>query len=169
MTTQWYALHSKPMKEALLWGQLRLHEAECFFPCIRVKPVNPRAKKAQPYFPGYVFVRTEEEKVRQTTFLWLPGLVSVVSFGGIPSHVPDNLINAIRQRVDEINAAAEYGLSDLKPGVVVTVHQGPFKGYEAILDTRISGEARVRVLLSLLNGSQVRLELPGEHIQLVNQ
>jgi transcriptional antiterminator RfaH len=157
------------MKEAFLWGQLCLHQIESYFPCIRVRPVNPRAKKMRAYFPGYVFVNLEFEQINNHLFLRLPGLAGIVSFGGIPSPVPDNLIDAIRQQVDEINVAGGEGLNRLKPGDVVIIEEGPFNGYKAILDACLSGEARVRVLLNLLNGSQVRLELPGRQLQLIKQ
>ena len=37
MTAHRYALHNKPMKEALLWQQLSLHEIEGYYPCLRVQ------------------------------------------------------------------------------------------------------------------------------------
>jgi transcription antitermination factor NusG len=78
------------------------------------------------------------------------------------------MIAGIRRRVDEVNSAGTAGgerLDGLKPGDVVTVHEGPFRGYEAIFDARMSGDERVRVLLKLLNRSQIGLELPGGQIR----
>ena len=59
MTTHWYALRSKPCKEDILWRQVGLRGFECFYPRLRVKPVNPRSRKIRPYFPGYMFVRAD--------------------------------------------------------------------------------------------------------------
>jgi transcriptional antiterminator RfaH len=42
----------------------------------------------------------------------------------------------------------------------VIIQEGPFKGFEAIFDVKISGNERVRVLLNLLQRRQVSLELP---------
>jgi len=165
MTAEWYALHSKPMKEALLWEQLSLHEIESYYPRLRIQPVNPRARKIKAYFPRYVFGYMDLEQINLSTFQWMPGSSGIVSFDGVPSHVPDNLIAAIRRRVDEINAAGGELFDGLKPGDVVTVQEGPFKGYEAIYDARLSGEDRVRVLLKLLNRHHFPLELPGRQIQ----
>ena len=165
MTAQWYALHSKPRKEAFLWAQLGLHEIEGYCPRIRVQPVNPRARKVRPYFPGYVFGRMDLGQINKRMVLWIPGSAGIVSFGGIPSHVPEGMIAAIRRRVDEINAAGGERLDGLKPGDVVTVQEGPFKGYEAIYEARLSGEDRVRVLLKLLNRHHFPLELPGRQMQ----
>lgn len=165
MTAQWYALHSKPMKEAFLWEQLRLHQIECYYPCLRVKPVNPRARKIKPYFPGYVFGRVDLEQTNLSVLQWMPGSSGVVCFGGVPSHIPDSLIVAIRRRVEEINTAGADFLDSLKHGEAVMIQGGPFDGYEAIFDARISGQERVRVLLKLLSRQQIPVELPGNQLQ----
>ena len=165
MTAQWYALHSKPRKEELLWEQLGLHKIESYHPRIRIQPVNPRARKFKAYFPGYTFAYVDLEQTHLSTFRWMPGAAGIVSFDGVPSHVPQDMIAAIRRRVDEINAAGGELFDGLNPGDVVTVHEGPFTGYEAIFNARISGEDRVRVLLKLLGRQQFPLELPGRQIQ----
>ena len=165
MTPQWYALHSKPMKEAFLWEQLSLHEIEGYYPCIRVQPSNPRARRVKAYFPGYVFGYMDLEQTNTTRLWWMPGSAGIVSFNGMPSHVPEVMIAAIRRRVDEINAAGGELFDGLKTGDVLTVQEGPFKGYEAIFDARLSGDDRVRVLLKLLKGQQFPLELPDRQIQ----
>jgi transcriptional antiterminator RfaH len=169
MTAQWYALHSKPFKEAFVWQQLRMHEIEAYYPYLRVHPVNPRSRKVRPYFPGYVFCRVKLGQVGLSTLQWLPGSVGIVSFGGMPAPVPDSLMAAIRKRVDEVNTVGGELLDGLRPGDAVTIQAGPFCGYEAIFDSRISGEERVRVLLRLLNHRQLILELPGGQIQRENR
>jgi transcriptional antiterminator RfaH len=48
----------------------------------------------------------------------------------------------------------------------VLISDGPFAGYEAIFDARISGSERVRVLLQLLNNQrQVPVELDASQIK----
>lgn len=169
MTEQWYALRSKPRKEEFLWRQLALHEIECYYPRVRVRVTRRSTPKYQPYFPGYLFGRVDLEQVSRHIYMWLPGLAGIVTFGGFTPPIADSLIERIRARVDEINALGNGGLEGLKPGDAVMVQEGPFKGYEGILDARISGKARVRVLLKLLNNSQIALELPGGYIQLANR
>jgi transcriptional antiterminator RfaH len=169
MTAQWYALHSKPMKEALLSEQLCLHQIESYFPCLRVKPVNPRARKVRPYFPGYVFGHVDLEQTNLSILQWMPGSTGIISFDGVPSIVPDSLIIAIRQRVDEINAAGGELFEGLRPGDLVMIQEGAFKGYEAIFDARLSGHERVRVLLKLLSRKQIPLELPSSQVQRIKR
>jgi transcription antitermination factor NusG len=165
MAAHWYVLHSKPMKEAFLWEQLSLHQIESYYPCIRVQAVSPHARKLKPYFPGYLFGYVDLEKINVSTLQWLPGAAGIVSFGGIPSSVPDHVIAAIRRYVDKINSAEGGLFHDLKRGDVVTIREGPFSGYDAIFDVHLSGDERVRVLLKLLNLRKFPLELPVSQIQ----
>jgi transcription elongation factor/antiterminator RfaH len=164
MTALWYAMHSKPRKEALLWEQLRIREIEAYNPRIRVQPVNPRARKLKPYFPGYVFVRVDLKQVNWSHLQWMPGATGLVSFDGQPASVPDTLIQAIRHRVEEINACGGEQLQGLKRGDLVVIQGGVFDGYQAIFDAKLSGNERVRVLLTLLQAQQKWLELPAGQI-----
>ncbi len=165
MTAHWYALHSKPMKEALLWEQLSLRQIESYYPCIAAQPSNPRARRVKAYFPGYVFGRLDLEQTNMMALYGLPGSSGIVAFGGVPSHIPDTMIAAIRLWVGEIHTVSGEVFGGLKEGDVVTIEDGPFKGYEAIFDARASGDERVRIFLKFLNRQQFPLELPGRQIQ----
>jgi len=165
MPLTWYVLHSKPNKEEFLYDRLLANRMEAFCPRIRVQPVNPRARKVKPYFPGYVFVQLDIEKVKASALAWMPGASGLVSFDGCPADVPESLIHAIRRRVNEINAAGGELLESLKAGQTVTIQDGPFAGYQAIFDSRVSGADRVRVLLTLLKNRQLPLELSAGQIR----
>ncbi len=155
----WYVMRSKPNKEELLYQQLLLREIDTYYPSIQVHPVNPRSLKIKPYFPGYLFIRTNLEIVGISTLQWLPGAIDLVNFGGELATISDELLQAIRRKVDRVNAANGELLESLKPGDVVAIHDGPFAGYQAIFDTRVSGRERVRVLLQMLRDRQIGVEL----------
>jgi transcriptional antiterminator RfaH len=165
MSIRWYVLRCKPRKEQLVAEQLDLRKVETFAPHIRVQVVNPRARRMRPYFPGYVFIHVDMEKDGQSLYQYVPGTTGVVSFGGEPALVPDGLIQAIRRRVEEVNAAGGELFDALKAGDTVIVQDGPFAGYEAIFDVRLPGTERVRVLLKLLQRRQVPLDLPAGQIK----
>lgn len=165
MSQQWYALRSKPREEDAVWRQLRSENIEVFYPRIRVNPVNPRSQKIKPYFPGYMFVCIDLEQTGVSRFQWMPHTLGLVSFGGEPSHVPDNLIIEMRKRIVEIAEAGGELFDGLHSGDNVRISSGPFQGYEAIFDTRLPGSERVRVLLELLtNKRRVPIELPSSSI-----
>jgi transcriptional antiterminator RfaH len=164
MTASWYAIRSKPNKEDFLAGQLEAYGIEVFYPRVFVKTVNPRARKVRAYFPSYLFVHVDLEKVNTSTLRWMPGAVSLISFDGEPASVPDLLIAAIKRQVEFINASQKKFVDELKSGDAVLVQDGPFAGYEAIFDGRISGRDRVRVLLNFLQKRQVPIDLQEQQI-----
>jgi transcriptional antiterminator RfaH len=165
MTAYWYALQSKPNKEDALFDQLETHGFEVFFPRIRVNPVNPRAKKVKAYFPGYLFVYTDLNKVGISTFQWMPFTRGIVTFDLEPATVPDSLIGALRKKLDDVNRSEETALNGLQKGELVTIQYGPFSGYEGIFDLSLSGGERVRVLIQLLSQRQVPVELQSNQIK----
>lgn len=166
MTQQWYALRSKPRKEDAIWRQLRSDGFDVFYPRLKVNPVNPRSRKIKPYFPGYMFVLVDLEETGVSRFQWMPHTLGLVSFGGEPAHVPDNLIVELRRRVLEISEAGGELFDGLKPGDSVRISSGPFEGYEAIFDARLPGSERVRVLLELLTSKRrLPVELPTGAIE----
>jgi len=169
MSLRWYALRSKTRKEDVVYKQVRDQGIDVFYPRIRVNPVNPRSKHYQPYFPGYLFVQIDLDLLGQSAFQWMPHTLGLVSFGGEPAIVPENLVHAIRLRVEEISAAGGEVFDGLQKGDVVLINNGPFEGYEAIFDTRLPGSERVRVLLQLLDSRHVPVELGAGSIRQVKK
>lgn len=161
---QWYIFQSKARKEDLLCEQLRIREVEIFFPVLHVDPVNPRARKVKPYFPGYVFARVDLEDRGRSTLEWIPGAVGIVSFGGDPAVVQDHFVSTLRQHLDTVNAARARASEKYQPGDVVAIRGGPFAGYEALFDVHLPGRDRVQVLLNMLEGQQVKVELSADSI-----
>ena len=169
MTVSWYAMRSKPNKEEFLAAQLQAHGLEVFFPLLHVKPVNPRARKFRPYFPNYLFVHVDLETVNISDLNWMPGASGVVSFGGEPASVPDLLIAALKKQIERHNTLLREQQSNFQRGDVVVIEAGPFAGYEAVFDTHLSGQERVRVLLSLLQRRQMPVEIESRHIRRVKR
>jgi transcriptional antiterminator RfaH len=165
MAMHWYALRSKSRKEDIVWRQVRDKGFEIYYPRLRVNPVNPRARKLIAYFPGYMFIRVDLELTGLSSLQWMPHSLGIVLFGGEPAIVPDNLVIAIKNRVEEIAEAGGIIFDGLKSGDRVKINHGPFEGYEAIFDARIPGTERVRVLLRLLSERQVPVEMDVSQIQ----
>ena len=162
---RWYVMHSKPQKEAVLRERLRIQRIEVYLPSIRLKPVNPRARKEQPFFPGYLFVHVDLEKIPVSELRQMPGSTGLVCYGGEPASVGEALIRAIHKQVEEITDSANRSVDRFRPGDVVVIQDGPFATYKAMFDCRLSGSDRVQVLLELLRGQTMRLELSGRQLQ----
>ena len=160
----WYVAQSNPQKEMLVWEQLYLRGIEAYCPRLRVHPVNPRARKIKPYFPGYLFIRADLNEVDLFNLRWMPGAVGLVCFGNEAATVPDELIQAIQHRVKELNECGGP-LDGLKAGTSIVIREGPFSGFHAIFDSRLSDLGRAKVLIQLLKGRQIRVELPIRQIE----
>ena len=167
MASGWYVLRSKPRKEDFLYGQLQARKIEAYYPKLRVQPVNPRARKSKPYFPGYLFIYIDLEQENLSALQWMSGAIGLVTFGKEPSWVPDALVSTIRKQVATINAAGGENLIGLRlrSGDEVIIQDGPFAGYKAVFDMSLSGNERVLVLLQLLENQNMRLELPASQVK----
>ncbi len=154
----WHVLHSKPHKENQLNAYLQAQGHEVFYPTLKVQPVNPRSSKIRPYFPGYMFIHVDIDEVGISALQWVPGANRLVAFDGCPATIPEHVIRELKSRIAKIEAAGGLALEGLKRGDVVEIINGPFAGYEAIFDMRLSGNERVQVLLDIL-GRQVRVKV----------
>lgn len=171
MATHWYVLRSKPHKENTAWKYVQSQdfdgEVELYYPRLHVDPVNPRARKIRPFLPGYLFVRTDLDEVGLSTFQWMPFTNGLVCFGGVPAVVPEEIVAAIERHVAAINEVGGEFYYELEPGDLVEITDGPFAGYRAIFDMRLSGRDRVRVFLEMLEGQAMRVELHASQIEKV--
>jgi transcriptional antiterminator RfaH len=165
MAVSWYVLRSKPHKEDFLFGQLLAREIEVYYPRVNVKPVNPRAKKHRPYFPGYMFINVDLEHEKLSTLKWMPGAIGLVAFGKEPAWVPDELVNTIRKQVSAFKITGGDSLVEFQSGDELIIQDGPFEGYGAVFDLSLPGNDRVRVLLKLLEDQYMCLELPMSQIR----
>lgn len=159
MANDWYVLHVKPHKERPVNELLQSKDIDTFYPALKVEPVNPRARKERPLFPGYIFVNIDVEEEGPNTLRWTEGTHGLVAFDGEPAIVPENVIQAIKQRLAEIQAQGGIQASMLKKGDHVRIVEGPLAGYEAIFDMRLPGKDRVQVLLAFLSTQPKRLQI----------
>lgn len=169
MSLSWYVLHSKPNREKFLFSQLQHREIETFYPRLRVEPVNPRSRKVRPFFPGYLFIHVDLDKTPISSLTYIPGAHNVVSFDYEPAVVPDDVLNVIQNNVERLNRDPKKYQKALKHGDPVIIKGGPFEGYQAIFDTAMKGSDRVRLLIKLLHGQQIRVQVPEDMAQAKNQ
>lgn len=99
------------------------------------------------------------QAVGVSIFQHLPFAVGLVSFGGEPAVVEDELLHEIHQRLEQINAAGGEPFLQLQRGDRVEIKYGPFAGLEAIFDGRLRDSDRVNVLIELIGQRQIKLEL----------
>ncbi len=164
----WYILHSRPNKEEFVLQQLTMRNITAYYPYIKAQPVNPRSRKIKPYFPGYLFVDANLDLIGTSALKWLPGAISLVSFGGELASVSDDFLQPIRNHVDQINETNGKPDKKFMPSDKVIIQSGPFAGFQAIFDSYLPGHERVRVLLQMLQARQMKIELSGERVKQIN-
>ena len=164
MTAQWYTIFTKPHKEIQVADYLQSNDLEVYLPTLKGKPTNPRSAKIRSYFPRYLFVRTELASVGISALKWIPGAVGLVEFDYEPAIVPDLFVDTLKRRIDEIESAGGLHLHGLQQGDTVKIKNGPFTGFEAVFDVRLSGQDRVQVLLHWM-GREMKVKLNANGIE----
>jgi len=153
---RWFALYTKPHKEYMVQGLLRNQQVETYLPEIAVAVRRRDRRDKKPFFPHYLFARLDPYSDRMAKVHWTPGLCRVVSAGGQPVSIPNEVVAHIRHRLETM--VEEKPVSPFKHGEIVHVTRGPFEGLNALFDRALLPEGRVRVLLELM-GRLVAAEL----------
>lgn len=165
MSEHWYTLHVKPHKERFVYGQLIAQELDAYLPLVHVNPINPRAAKVRPWFPGYLFVHIDLDAEGENRIAWIPGTHRLVGFDGKPTIVPDSFIRQLSKQLTDIEINGGLVLNGLQQGDKVNIQSGVFAGYEAIFDHRVGGKDRIVVLMKFLNDQYQRVQLDASLIK----
>ena len=150
--SQWYVVHCQHFKEKIVATALTDHLGlTVYFP--EVKRQFRQQMQPAPLFPSYLFVRANLEDagpVSVNAIDAIPGVLRLVTFGGIPQPVPAAVIETLRKRTDELNNQGGLPNHPFQPGEVVRLTEGPFQGLEAIFIGPMKPSERVRVLIDFL-------------------
>jgi transcriptional antiterminator RfaH len=156
LASQWYVLACKPNKEEIVFRQLQSRGYEVFYP--RFFSANGKSGRLymRSYFPGYLFIRLDLEKVGVSTFQWMPNTDGLVCFGMKPAFVPDSLVQAIKRHVSSINSPAQGStLADTNIYSGVSQSDRQDDNYRAIFNSNLTSDERVGELLRMLQGLSV--------------
>jgi transcriptional antiterminator RfaH len=147
----WYAIQTKSMEESRVESNLRAWGVETFAPKIKVRRNNEFTGKpvyyTRPLFPRYTFAKFKlGGYLHKITFT--RGVQSIVSFGGVPSMIDDEIIELIRARVNEEGFVK---LDDFQPGDKVVIKSGAFKNLVGIFDSALNDNERVSIFLTAVS------------------
>ncbi len=157
-------LHVKPHKERIVNDGLKAKDLEVYYPVLKKKPVNPRSRKEQPFFPGYLFVYFDLDEFGPNALKWTEGTHGLVEFGGQPAVVPDVLISDLKNQITELELKGDLNIDELKAGDPVRIVTGPFEGYEAIFDAHLAARDRIQVMLTFLRAQPKKLQLESDKV-----
>ena len=145
----WFALYTKPHKEYAVRDHLAGKQVEVYLPEIRNKIQRRDRPASRPFFPNYLFARLDLQDGIMAKVLWTPGLHRIVSIGGRPAPIPDEVVVHIRRNVAKMADAAPE--EPFKQGDEVRIPRGPLEGLDAVFDRRLSPEGRVRVFIKCMD------------------
>src|SRR5712692_5192174 len=145
MAQHWYAVKAKPRREQQATSVLAERGIEVYLPQLPVQKRSGQVSAAlQPLFPGYLFARVAMASPEWLASRSAPGVAYFVGSAGVPSPLPDGLVEAIRTRAEGLRLAGWR--PPFEHGDRVMIGSGPLSGIDAIFDRTLSSSGRVRVL-----------------------
>jgi transcriptional antiterminator RfaH len=150
----WYALHAKPHKERQVFTYLKSEGFEVYLP---MYPAARRSRRrALPFFSCYLFARLNGAD-HFSTVRWTPGLRRIVSFGGKPARVPEEVITSIKEHLDWLWDTGQ-AVCPFEKGDRVRVAKGALRDLDGIFEERLSSRDRAHILVDCL-GRWTRCEV----------
>lgn len=142
---RWYALYVAHRCEAVVATVLRHKGYDEFLPLYRSRRIwsDRIAELDLPLFPGYVFCRFDPND-RRVPIVTTPGVIRIVSFGGVPVPIEDAEIAAVRSIVSSGLSVAPWPY--LRAGHHVRVGHGALVGVEGIV---VESRGRHRLVVSI--------------------
>lgn len=148
----WFAVVTKPRQEQIALTNLQRQDFECFLPMAE-NPYQRRSKKHQkiiePLFPRYLFLNAIAEIQNLAPVRSTLGVISMVRFGTELAVIPEQVINAIKQKISPDTGLIKIQPAQIKPGDKVKVYDGPLAGLNGIVQEKNS-ERRSIILIELL-------------------
>ena len=147
----WFAVYTKPRQEKIALENLERQGFRCFLP-MAINPYQRRSAKKpriEPLFPRYLFLNAIAESQNLAPVRSTQGVVSMVRFGAELAVIPEQIINAIKQRITPETGLIKIEAIQINPGDKVKVFDGPLSGLNGIVQERNS-EHRTIILMKLL-------------------
>ena len=149
MTGRWYVARTKSRAEQAAAFDLERAGLETFLPSVPI--VDPKmGSDDAPLFPGYLFLRCSLERdwwaVHSSPHVW-----GLVRFEQEATPLPDDVVDDLRRRVEDINEAGGIW-TRFQPGDTVRVYSGQTETLASVLEEPKSPTARVKVLMRFMGG-----------------
>ena len=150
--SHWYAIHTHLNQENRTEANLKAWNVMTFFPKIKEQRRNQFSgaltSLTKPFFPRYLFARFDLKQLLHKVW-FTRGVQSVVSCGGSPSPVDDEIIEFFQIRTDKDGFVRLE--EDLKPGDRVMIKAGLLNSLVGVFERETNGSERVMILLQTIN------------------
>lgn len=146
----WYVVHSRPKCEHVAASLMAgLPGVETYCPRIRFQRSTRRGKVwfVEALFPSYFFAHFNPTEMLRAV-KHSQSVIRVVSFGDSLAQVSDQVVAEMKREMENQDVrVVEVGI---EVGDVVELTEGPMRGLKGIVNAKLSGADRVRVLLEFL-------------------
>lgn len=161
----WYAVYTRSNYEKRVATELSEKCIENFLPSVReVHQWKDRKREIEiPIFPGYVFVRIEDNDQTRLQILRTLGTVRILGYGSEIEPVPNIEIESVRQLLRAKVPFVAHPF--LKAGAWVRVKRGPLQDVEGIF-VRMKSQGRLVLSVKMLSQS-VATEIDGLDIEVI--
>lgn len=149
---RWYAVYTKHNEEDRVGYNLMAWQVETLTPKLLRRHYNKfiggYQNVVKPLFPRYIFARFRADQMLHKV-CFTRGVQSVVSFGGTPAWIDDEIIELVRSRIgpDGFVRTSE----ELRPGDKVVIREGPLKNFVGVFESKTKDQARISILLTAVS------------------
>jgi len=160
---RWFAVQTRPRHEKKVAREL-LGKSVCnFLPLLSEKHSwSDRQREVQvPLFPGYVFVRLQDDLDGRIPVLRTMGVVGFVGGRGLGSAIPDDQIQAIQSVLDAKVPVGPYPF--LKIGQMVRIIGGSLDGVKGIIAGK-NGDASLVISIEMIQRS-IAIRVAGYRVE----
>jgi len=150
----WYAVQTKPRKEAFAELHLQRQHFETYLPkvLLRKRRRDKWTSVVEPLFPRYLFIRVDPDESSLAPVRSTQGVAGLVRFGQQLRPVPASVIDYLRQCEDPESRLREGETWPYQPGDTLEILDGPFAGLSGVYQMP-QGEDRALLLIELLGRS----------------
>ena len=128
----WHVIYTRPRNEKKVTEQLERLGIIVYCPLVtQIKQWSDRKRKVQtPLIPSYVFVNVIENERERV--LQVHGVLRFVFWLGKPAVIGNDEMELMRNTINQPHS--EVFLTALRPGEMVALEQGVFKGQKAMIE-----------------------------------
>lgn len=158
---KWYVVQTKPRQEFRAKENLENQGYLVYVPtCIVQKIRNSQIiEQIQALFSRYLFIKLDDVNTNWAPIRSTRGVHQMLRFGqtSMPLSVPDSLVEDLQ------NNQIILKKPPIQANAVVSIDEGPFRGFEGVFQKLIetdSGEVRALILLEFLGKQQTMMFVP---------
>jgi transcription antitermination factor NusG len=161
---QWYSIQTRYRFERKVTAQLQRKGLETFLPLLaQLHHWSDRSQLVYiPLFSGYTFARFELSSGLRLELLHTEGVISLISFRGVPLPIPVKQIEDLQRLLSEKVPCSLHAF--LKVGQKVRIRGGSLDGLEGILEQR--GDKNLVISIETIQRA-VAITIEGYELEMI--